>query len=78
MKNAAYKAIAPKIVLATAGPSVGSFIDPIMVSWFVLNKNAITDKITIPNADITVQNQALAGCNRGKEREEKRGRIKDC
>lgn len=45
-----------------AGPSSGSLIDPTKDSWLVLNKWPITERITTPKADKTVQNQALPDC----------------
>ena len=62
MKNPRYTSAAMYTVCATAGPSAGSLIEPTKDSWFVLNRCAITDKITTPNADNTVQNQALPPC----------------
>lgn len=52
-----------KIIYTHAFPSVGSPVEPIILSWFVLNKYPINPNITTPNADNTVQNQALAGYN---------------
>ena len=59
MKKPRYTSAAMYTVCATAGPSTGSLIEPTKDSWFVLNRCAITDKMTTPHADNTVQNQAL-------------------
>lgn len=59
MKNAKYTKTAPNKVCATASPSSGSLVDPIMDSCPILNKYPMTDKITMANADKTVQKYAF-------------------
>lgn len=58
-KNAKYTKTALKMVPATAPPSSGSLMEPIIDSWPVLNNKPRTDNITTANVESTVQKYAL-------------------
>lgn len=45
-----------------AAPSLGSLMEPTMDSLPLLNSRPSTPRMTMPNAEITVQNQAFPGC----------------
>jgi len=46
---------AEKTVAATAAPSLGSSVEPIIEWWFALKRAPMIERITIAKTDITMQ-----------------------
>jgi hypothetical protein len=49
---------AEKTVAATAGPSFGSSVEPIIEWWFNLKRAPMTDRMTIAKTEITMLSEA--------------------